>query len=91
MHSHLPLVHIIVITMQQQQVYDTCSYLPTHPLLLVYTYDRDLRENVEKSRAVHRRVEGVIEEDDYALLQDSVLIMDQIEGVFTNPPPTQPR
>ena len=54
-------------------------------------YDRDLHENIEKSKAVHSKVESVITMDDYALLKESLLTMDQIEGVFTNPPPTQPR
>jgi hypothetical protein len=53
--------------------------------------DRDLHENIEKSKAVHSKVETVINMDDYALLKESSLTMDQIEGVFTNPPPTQPR
>lgn len=52
---------------------------------------RDLHENIEKSKAVHSKVESVINMDDYALLKESSLTMDQIEGVFTNPPPTQPR
>ena len=52
---------------------------------------RDLHENIEKSKAVHSKVETVINMDDYALLKESSLTMDQIEGVFTNPPPTQPR
>ena len=52
---------------------------------------RDLHENIEISKAVHNKVENVIKMDDCALLQESTLTMDQIEGVFINPPPTQPR
>lgn len=29
--------------------------------------------------------------DDYLLLKEATLTLDQIEGVFTNPPPTIPR
>lgn len=54
-------------------------------------YHRDLHENIEKSKAVHSKVEDVTVMDDYTLLKESLLTMDQIEGVFTNPPPTQPR
>ena len=58
---------------------------------IFYFDDRDLRENVEKSKVVHSKVESVIRADDSALLLDSTLTMNQLEGVFTNPPPTQPR
>ena len=53
--------------------------------------NRDLHENVEKSKAVHSKVESAMEMDDHSLLQDMLLTMDLIEGVFINPPPSHPR
>ena len=50
--------------------------------------DSDLQDSIEKSKAVFCKVESLVKKDDYTLLQESLL---QIEGVFTNSPPTQPR
>ena len=44
-----------------------------------------------KSSVVYRSAANLLRSDNYTLLKGSALALEQIEGVFTNPPPTAPR
>ena len=59
-----------------------------HPCCCAY---RDLEECVAKAKAVNSKADSLLRNDDYTLLKDVKLTLDQIEGIFTRPPPMTPR
>ena len=40
---------------------------------------------------MERTADGLLRGDDYSLLQKATLTMDQIEGIFVNPPQATPK
>ena len=58
---------------------------------LTLLYYRDLSDNVTLAEALNSKADMLLHRDDYTLLREVKLTLEQIEGVFTNPPPTTPR
>ena len=51
---------------------------------------RDLQDCITLAEGVNSTAGRLLHMDDYSLLSEVKLILDQIEGVFTNPPRTTP-
>ena len=52
---------------------------------------RELRESVQQADSVCQISEQLLTSDDFTLLTEALVTTEQIEGVFINPPSTQPR
>ncbi len=61
---------------QPQSIYNLCN-------------DREMKECISRAEAVNIKANGLLKSDvdDYKLLSDAMLTFEQIEGVFTRPPP----
>ena len=51
----------------------------------------ELRENIEKASVAYHSSSNLLRGDDFTLLRGCSLTLDQVEGVFINPPPSIPR
>ena len=60
-------------------------------LIVHFVSHSDLKECIEKATAVQHTMDLLRRSDDYTLLQRATLTIDEIEGVFVNPPQCTPR
>lgn len=59
-------------------------------IIIIIFLCRDLRERAEQASSVYQKSEDLIFADDYDVLREGRLTLEQIEGVFVNPPPSTP-
>lgn len=69
---------------------NVCVY---RSFLAVCFFFSDLKDSILRADAVNSKADGLLRKgvDDYKLLSEVRLTLDQIEGVFTNPPPMAPK